>query len=189
MANNENEIALEKTNVQAELLFVGSFYKQPDLYLTYGGTTKSKYDFSDDATRFFYDFFEDYYLTFSQDFSENKVNNFATQNTERLKTFRLYGGWKTIKSMMDMSDPNDFRNVYNTVKKYSLIREYDNNGFPAEKILAHKKFQLFTPNDIYRLMRSKADKINTEINVIDEPILMTRDVSKAVDNYIIALIT
>lgn len=182
----ENEITLEKTNVQSELLFVGSFYKEPDLYLTYGGTTKSKYDFSDNATRFFYDFFEDYYLTFSQDISENKINNFATQNADRLKTFRLYGGWKTIKSMMDMSDPNDFRNIYNTVKKYSLIREYDNNGFPAEKILAHKKFQLFTPNDIYRLMRSKADKINTEINVIDEPILMTRDIEKTIDNYLVA---
>ena len=182
----EDNVVLDKKNIQAELLFVGSFYKSPELYLTYGGTTKSKYDFADDAMRFFYDFFEEYYLTFSQDFSENKVNNFATQNMDRLKKYREYGGWKTIKSVMDMSDPNDLKNVYNTVKKYSLIREYDNNGFPADKILAHKRFQYLTPNDIYRLMRSKADKINTEINVIDEPVIMTKDVSKAIDSYLTA---
>lgn len=177
---------LEKNNIQSELLFVGSFYKSPALYLTYGGTTKSKYDLSDDAMRFYYDLFEDYYLTFSQDFSENKMNNFATQNVERLKKYREYGGWKTIKSIMDLADPNDFKNVYNTVKKYSLIREYDRNGFPADKILAHKKFQYLTPNDIYRLMRSKADKINTEINVIDEPVVMTKDIKKTIDDYLVS---
>lgn len=182
----ENNMNIDKKNVQAELLFVGSFYKSPELYLTYGGTTKSKYDLSDNATRFFYDLFEDYYLTFSQDFSENKMNNFATQNMERLKSYREYGGWKTIRSMMELSDPNDFKNIYNTVKKYSLIREYDRNGFPADKILAHKKFQHLTPNDIYRLMRSKADKINTDINVIDEPIIMTKDIQKTIDNYLVA---
>ena len=179
-----NDIDTNKTNVQSECLMVGSFFKNPDLYLTYGGTTKSKYDLSDEATRFFYDFFEDYYLTFSQTVSENKVNNFATQNMERLKAYRSYGGWKTIKEIMDMSDPDDFKNVYNTVKKYSLIREYDRNGFPTEKLLASKQFQHWTPNDIYRLMRSKADKINTVINVIDAPVVLTEDVTKVVDSYL-----
>lgn len=184
MTINKNEIIIEKNNVQSELLFVGSFFKEPDLYLTYGGTTKSKYDLSDKATRFFYDLFEDYYLTFSQTISENKINNFATQNMERFKEYRAYGGWKTIKNMMDMSDPNDFKNIYNTVKKYSLIREYDNNGFPVEKILANKHFQHWDANDIYRFMRSKADKINTIINVVDAPVVLTEDVGKVIDSYL-----
>ena len=109
------------------MMFCGCMYKNPELYLSYGESTKSKYDFSQKGIRFFYDLFEDYYLTFSQDVSENKVNNFATQNDERLKEYKSYGGWKTIKEMMDISDPSDFKNVYNTVKKYSLVREYDNN--------------------------------------------------------------
>ena len=183
---DENNISIEKNNVQAELLFVGSFYKKTDLYLSYGQSIKSKYDLSDRATRFFYDMFEEYYLTFSQDVSENKVNNFATQNAERLKQYKSYGGWKTIKSMMDLSDPQDFKNIYNTVKKFSLVREYERNGFPVEKILSHKNFQYMTPNDIYRLMRSKADKINTVINVIDEPIIMTKDAKKTIDSYLTA---
>lgn len=184
MATDENTMAIDKTNVQSELLFVGSFYKKPDLYLTYGTTTKSKYDLSDNGTRFFYDLFENYYLTFSQDISENKVNNFATQNMERLKEYRKYGGWKTIKEMMNMSDPDDFKNIYNTVKKYSLIREYAANGFPVEKMMSHKRFQYMTPNDIYRSMRSKADKINTVINVIDEPVILTEGVTEIIDSYL-----
>ena len=179
-------VKFDKTNKQAELLFCGSMYKNPDLYLSYGESTRSKYDFSDEATRFFYDLFEDYYLTFSQDVSENKVNNFATQNIERLKAYKSYGGWKTIKNMMEISDPNDFKNVYNTVKKFSLIREYDRQGFPAEKILSNKNFQYLTANDVYRIMRSKADKINTVINMIDEPVILTQGVSKTIDSYLLA---
>lgn len=181
---DENNITIEKNNVQAELLFVGSFYKEPDLYLSYGQSIKSKYDLSDKATQFFYDMFEEYYLTFSQDIAESKVNNFATQNSERLKQYKTYGGWKTVKNMMELSDPQDFKNIYNTVKKYSLVREYERNGFPVEKILASPNFPYMTPNDIYRLMRSKADKINTVINVIDEPIVMTKDAKKTIDSYL-----
>ena len=185
MPDENNNIVFDKTNKQAEILFCGSMYKMPDLYLSYGESTRSKYDFSDACTRFFYDMFEEYYLTFSQDISENKVNNFATQNTERFKLYRGYGGWRTIKDMMDLSDPNDFKNVYNTVKKFSLIREYDNEGFPAEKILSYKNFQYLTANDVYRIMRSKADKINTVINVISEPIVLTKGVSQVLDSYLL----
>lgn len=182
----DEDMEFEATNVQAELLFVGSFYKSPDLYLSYGKSIKSKYDLSDDAMRFFYDLFEDYYLTFSQDVSESKVNNFATQNTERFKQYKSYGGWRTIKSLMETADAQDFKNVYNMVKKYSLVREYERNGFPVEKILAHKKFQYMTPSDVYRLMRSKADKINTVINTIDEPIIMNEGAKKKIDSYLIS---
>ena len=182
---NENAMKFDKTNVQSELLFCGCMYKEPDLYLSYGESTKSKYDFSDAATRFFYDLFEECYLTFSQDMSQNKVNNFATQNSERLKTYKSYGGWKTIQAMMDLADPNDFKNVFNTVKKFSLIREYDRQGFPAEKMLSMKNFQYMTANDVYRMMRSKADKINTKINVIEEPVLLTKGAAQVVDSYLL----
>ena len=37
---------LELTNSQSEMLVVGSFYKEPTLYLTYGTSIVPKYDFS-----------------------------------------------------------------------------------------------------------------------------------------------
>ena len=45
-------------NVQSEFLLVGALYKQPDTYLIYGESIRSAYDFSDDATKFFYNLFE-----------------------------------------------------------------------------------------------------------------------------------
>lgn len=182
---NEENVKLEQTNKQAELLFCGSMYKKPDLFLSYGESTRSKYDFSDEGTRFFYDMFVDYYKTFSQDVSANKVNNFATQDDERLKSYKAYGGWKTIQHMMNISDPDDIKNIYDTVKKFSLIREYDRNGFPAAKIMDMKNFQHMTANDVYRLMRKKADKINTIINVIEEPVILTQGIAQVIDSYLL----
>lgn len=181
---SENVIKFDKTNVQSELLFCGVCYKQPETYIKYGQTVRSKYDFSDDACRFFYDQFENYYLTFSQEITENKVNTYMSENTDRFKSYRKYGGWNTIKSMMELADPNDVKNIYNSIKKYSLIREYDRNGFPAEKILQFKGFQSLTANDIYRLMRSKCDKINTVISNVDEPVILTDNTSSLINSYL-----
>ena len=183
--SEENVVQFDKTNVQSEMLLCGCMYEQPDLYFTYGESIKSKYDFSDEAAKFFYDFFVDYFLTFSQEISESKCNNFATQNNERLKNYKTYGGWRTINKFKGMADPSDIKAVYNTVKKYSLIREYDKNGFPAEFILTNKKFQYMNANDVYRMVRSKADKINTKINVIEEPVILTKGVSNTIDAYLL----
>ena len=186
LSSEENVVTFNAKNVQAEMLFCGCLYKQPDLYLSYGESTKAKYDFSDEAVQFFYEFFEDYYLTFSQEISQNKCNNFATQNKDRLKLYKSFSGWKYIQDLMNMADPADIKNVYNTIKKFSLIREYEKNGFPAEKILSHKNFQHLTANDVYRIMRSKADKINTVINVIEEPVILTQGVTETIDSYLLA---
>ena len=175
----------DKKNVQAEGMLCGCMYKQPDLYLTYGESIKSKYDFADESARFYYDLFSEYYLTLSQDISQNKINNFASQNAERYMLYKSYGGWRTIVDFMNMADPNDIKNIFNIVKKFSLVREYDKAGFPAEKILEKKNFQTMTASDVYRYMRGKADKINTKINVIDEPIILTKEVSKTVDSYLL----
>lgn len=177
----------DSKNVQAEGMLCGCMYKQPDLYLTYGESIKSKYDFADEVSKFYYELFVDYYLTASQgrEISQNKINNFATQNTERYSLYKSHGGWRTIVDLMNLADPNDIKNVFNTVKKFSLVREYGRAGFPVEKILSQKNFQTMTANDVYRYMRGKADKINTKINVIDEPIILTKEVSKTIDSYLL----
>ena len=129
MQNDNNEVKFDKTNVQAELLFCGSLYKEPDLYLSYGESTRSKFDFSDSATRFFYDLFEEYYLTFSQDISQGKINNFATQNSERLKLYKNYGGWKTIQSMMDIADPMTLKTYIIQLKSILLLESMIETDF------------------------------------------------------------
>lgn len=166
------------------MCFVGALYNNPDLYINYGNFMRSKYDFADPVTRFFYDNLENYYLTFSQTMDEKKLNVFMSQNDERLKEYKQYKGWKTIGQYMKLADTNDVENYFNIVKKYSLIREYERNGFPVEKILNHKKFDSLTANDIYRIIRIKADKINTVINAGDEAVELTKNNVNTINSYI-----
>ena len=71
---------------------MGALLKSPDLIVNYSNFMRSKYDFSDPATKFFYDSFETYYLTFSQTVDEIKMNVFMSQNEERLKLYKQYKG-------------------------------------------------------------------------------------------------
>lgn len=184
MTDDNNESSLKTTNVSSEICLVGAFYKNPDLYVNYGEFIRSKYDFSDEAVRFFYDTFETYFLTFSQTVDETKVNVFMSQNPERLTFYKKYKGWSTLERYMRISDADDCKNYFNTVKKYSLIREYERNGFPVDKILAHKKFDKMNANDIYRIIRVKADKINTVINAGEEAVSLTNNNTSQIDKYL-----
>lgn len=159
-------------NVQNEVLTVGSIYKNPDLYIEYGRSIKSKYDFSDDATKFYYENFELMYKTFSQTVDETKLNTFMSQDKERLKLYRKYGGYKIIEKWMNLVNIDDFKNYIELVKKYSLLREYNNRGYNVEKIMNHKKFNIMKANDIYKIIRSGADKVSTEILSDEETISM-----------------
>lgn len=180
--NNESE--LKDCNIQSEICFVGALARDLDLIVNYSTFMRSKYDFSDSVTKFFYDNLETYYLTFSQTLDETKMNVFMSQNEERLNLYKQYKGWKTLQRYMTLADENDIKNYFNTVKKYSLIREYGRNGFPVEKILSHRNFDKMSPNDIYRIIRTKADKINTVINAGEEAVELTNKNSAQIDKYL-----
>lgn len=180
----ENALSKSPNNVPAEICLVGSFYKKPDLYVNYGEFIRSKYDFSDPAIRFFYDSFEIYYLTFSQTVDETKMNTFMAQTPERLGDYKKYKGWQTIQKYMRLADEDDCKNYYQTVKKHSLVREYGRNGFPVEKILNHKNFDKMTANDIYRIIRVKADQIHTVINAGEDAVDLTEKTQNLIDSYL-----
>lgn len=171
-------------NVQAEMCFVGSLLTDPDLYVSYGSFMRSKYDFSDEVTRFMYDNLELYYLTFSQTIDERKMNTFMSQNPERLREYNRYKGWKTALKFMELADITDVKKYFKLVKKYSLLREYERNGFPVQRIIENKKFDSFSANDIYRIIRTRADKINTVINADEEAIELTQNNIATLDSYI-----
>ena len=124
---------------------------------------KSKYDLYDEATRFFYDSFQLMYKTFSQTFDTVNINAFMSQDADRFKLFKKFGGYKTIEEWTKLANLEDFKNYYNLVKKYSLLRELHRNGYPVEKIKNYKKFDSLTANEVYRLIRSKVDSIHTVI--------------------------
>ena len=151
------------SNIPNEIMFVGCIYKSPELFVEYAQHTKSRYDFYDEATRFFYDCSEILFTTRTQTFTKNSITTFMAEDKERLELFKKYGGWQTIEKWASLANTDDAKNYFEILKKYSLLREYQRNGFDIDKIVSHSKFETFTAMDIYRLIRGKADRIHTVI--------------------------
>lgn len=163
-------------NIPNEILFVGSIYKNPDLIIEYAQCIKSKYDFFDEATRWFYDVAELLYTTRTQTFNKITMSSFVAEDNDRLVLYKKFGGWSTIEKWIKLSILEDFKNYYNILKKYSLLREYQRNGFNISNIMNHNKFEQFTAMDIYRLIRSKADRIHTVILTNDESEILNSNI-------------
>ena len=176
---------MDITNVQNEILVVGALFKNPDLYIEYGIFIKSRYDFSDDVTRFLYDNFEIMYKTFSQSFDAHNVNTFMSQDKVRLATYNKIGKWKTIQTWMDMSNADDFKAYLENIKKYSLLREYARKGYDVKKIMEHKRFHTFTAEDIYKIIRSGVDKISTVILTHDESLMVNKNLSSSPKKWLL----
>jgi len=167
------------------MLLVGCFYKEPDLYIKYGHFIRSKYDFADEAMKFYYDCFELMYKTFSQTVDEFKVNTFMSQDSDRFKTYSVYGRYETIKKIMEICDVNDVDNYFETVKKYSLVREYYRKGYPIQKMVKHPKFQSMTADQVYKTIKAGADKISTVILCNKESAVLNSGMSEKVESYLI----
>ncbi len=183
--NDLGELKDILTNVQNEMLLVGCFFKEPDLYIKYGHFIRSKYDFADEAMKFYYDCFELMYKTFSQTVDEFKVNTFMTQDADRFKIYSNYGRYETIKKIMSICDLNDIDNYFETVKKYSLIREYHRKGYPIQKMVQHPRFQSMTADQVYKTIKGGADKISTIILCNKESTVINSGISDTVSKYLI----
>lgn len=182
MSNTETEVY---GNVQSEYLFVGALYKDPDQYLLFGNSIRSTYDFNDEATRFFYDLFELMYATFTKDITERSVNTFATMDPTRFSTYTKYQGFRTIKAYMDAANLDDVKNYYNTLKKYSLLREYQRKGFPVDWIVNRRDFQLLTAEEIVQLVAASINKVSTVILCEKEAEVVNSGVKDAIGSYLI----
>lgn len=174
----------ELSNVQSEALIIGSLFKDPTLYLTYSQSIVPKYDFSDKTCEFFYQFFADYYVSYSESFTEIKLNTFASMLPERFKSYKSHGGYKTIKEFTTLADPNDFKNYFETFKKYSLLREFNAIGYDVSKIIALKNFQTLTSNDVCRLVRGKIDSVANKVQAIDAPSVLSENAASYIDKFL-----
>lgn len=100
------------------------------------------------------------------------------EDSERLSLYKKYGGWKTIEKWMELSEPDNMQGYFEVLKKYSLLREYQRNGFDISKIINHPKFELLSAMDIYRLIRSKADRIHTVILTNEEAEILNSNIKQ-----------
>lgn len=144
-------------------MFIGAIYKQPSLIVEYESQIRSKYDFADEVTRFFYDNAIVIYSTRTETFNRTTISTFMTEDNERYELYKKYGGYNTIEQWAGLAITKDIKSYAEVLKKFSLLREYQRKGFDVSKILNHKYFEKLNANDIYRLVKGKVDRIQTVI--------------------------
>lgn len=169
-------------NTTNEIMVVGAIYRNPDLLVEYSQYIKSKYDFYDEVTKFLYDCASIMYQTRTQEFTKTSVLTFMSEDESRMRLYREFKGWNTIVGYMQLANVEDFKNYFAVLKKYSLLREYQRSGFNIKNITEHKQFETFTAQDIYKLIRSRADKINTVILTNEESEILNEDLAGVIIN-------
>ena len=173
---SENEKLNSKLyNVQAEGMFVGAIYKNPDLLTEYDPYIRSKYDFYDSFARFLYDNARIMYKR-GMAFDQTSVMSYFTSDSQRKSVFLTSGGWATIETWKQLSENEKIKSRFEEIKKYSLLREYDRQGFNTDVITSSERFEEFTAEEIYRIIRGKADRIRT--------VIMTNQESEVVNSNI-----
>lgn len=175
---------LELSCPQIELSVLGSFFKNPQMFFSYMDVIKNN-DFGDGNTRFWNVFLNDYLLTYSIEISPALLNTFASMNTTRLQGYRKFGGYNTVKAMMDLAlDEESLIGAVNTLKKYSLLRSLAKDNYPVENIVGHSKFGNMSAEDVAGLIRGKLDSIcNSAIVNLDAPDDMTKDTVNFVNGF------
>ena len=126
------------SNIPNEILFVGAIYKHPDYLVEFGHYVISKFDFFDEGSKFFYDAAVVLYETRTQDFNKTSVLTFKAEDESRLSQYKRLKGWSTIEYYISLANIDDIKGYFDILKKYSLLREYQLNGFNIEGIVKHK---------------------------------------------------
>ena len=191
-----NEIDVDKSLVGmperlrsmfTELTFIGSAYLNPKIIKRFEESMRPKWDFTTDANRFFYNTLVEMGKINNWKISEYTVNAYMADNAERMREYQKYGGYNWVKFVIKMAEENDstknIDNYYNSVKNYSLVREYWRMGLKsqAEKIVQWKSFKTMKPRDILMIMSQTVNKVYTQLANTEE----MKDLTSCCDDFVV----
>jgi len=175
-------------NKVIELCVLGAMFKRPDLYIDYGKLIKSKYDFSDEFNKWLYDKFELFYLQFCDKrdksiIEENQFNILILQNKDDLERYKDLGGWNFIEQIKSHADEENIEGYFQTLKKFSLIRELHAKGFPVAKIFDYKNFDKLTGDQILNIIQYNINTIITDVTNTKGTALVTANTVEHIEMY------
>lgn len=179
----EDEIMEQLKCPQMELALLGSFFKRPVMYLSYMDVIANE-DFSDSATRFYAVFIQGYVLNFSsQEITPALANTYASEDATRLSGYKKYGGYTTIRNMIELAFDEDdgINNAINILKKYSLLRKLYKEGYAIENLLGHPRFNELSGEDIFAII---SGKLNTIGNDTLSSICAPEDFTKGIGDFL-----
>ena len=183
----EENFEIELWNTQVEMIVLGSLFARPEeAGFRFMNIIKNA-DFHDPMTAYFHTFFNDYILTYSNEVTEAKCNMFASMDPTRFKGYKKFGFFKSIKEMMKYATTSEeeLKGQVDVLKKWSVLRQLNKNGYDAARILKHPKFNSLSADDCANLVRGNLDKIcNKIITGFDDPLDLSENVSGLMDSFL-----
>lgn len=181
------DFALELWNHQNEMIVLGTLFSKPEeAGFTYIDAIKNS-DFHDPAMRFYHELFNNYILTYSVDLTETKMNMFCSMDVARMQGYKKFGMYRTIKELMRfaVSSNEEMKQQVGILKKWSVLRGIQKNGYDVSKLLSHPKFNSMTADECANIIRGNLDKVCSRIITgIDDPIDLSEGVVSMVDSYL-----
>lgn len=169
-----------------ELTFIGALCCEPRLISKYEDFIFPKYDFTSNATAFFFICIVQLGKRTDWVINQNSISAYMADNKERAKIYQSYGGYKWIECVMDMAKNNNaIENIedhFELLKKYSLAREFwkKDTKYIMEKLVKSKDFPTIKPREVLLKMNSIFGKVFTKLANGEE----VRDLTGGCENYI-----
>lgn len=170
-------------DIQSEIRFIGSLFINNDLFLEYEKVVRWDYYFVDGICKILYQWLEVLYVK-EQSFNEKNIAIYVSQDEERIKFYKEMGGFNTIKGFMEVSDEKEFKSYFNSIQKFTLLRELESKGISTEKIRNSKNFEKANSNQIYNQFKKVLDNIHTKVTADIELISMTTGMEDMTNGFL-----
>lgn len=151
-------------NIGIESLFIGALLRNTDLFITYKDSIIPNEDFTDEAVLFIYNALSLYYSNHSNEIEQTKVEVFMSLDKKRLEKYKNYGGYSMFENFMEISDDKDIIKYYDSLKKYSLLREMQKKNFPIKPIVESNDFEKMTAEECFLQYQKVLDSVQTKIS-------------------------
>lgn len=184
---SDMDFELELWNHQNEMIVLGTLYSNPEeAGFTYVDAIKNS-DFHDPAMRFYHELFNQYIITYSVDVTEAKMNMFCSMDAARMQGYKKFGMYRTIKELMRfaVNSNEEMKQQVGILKKWSVLRGIQKNGYDVSKLLAHPKFNSMTADECANIIRGNLDKVCSRIITgIDDPVDLSEGAASIIDSYL-----
>lgn len=183
----DENMEIELYNTHTEMIIIGSLWSNTETFaFDYTDVINNK-DFHDPACKFFHALLNEYINEYSTEVTEQKVNMYVSQKSGVISGYKKYGCFKTIKEFMKyaVNSTDEMKRQVDILKKWSVLRALNKDGYDVEKILSHPKFDLLSAEKVAGLIRGRIDSIcNGTLSNIDGPVSLTSNASSLADEYL-----
>lgn len=152
-----------------ESLVIGFIYRNPEILNEYMELISQEYDFSDEGLKCLYGLLIETFLNHDV-VNETSINIQAVKmSLEKQDLYKKLGGHRIYERLANISKVQEnFKNIYEKLKSYNLLRELQKKGFSVEKNIDKLKDK--SPDQILKIYEMQLTKVGSYIKGIQDSV-------------------